>query len=251
MINYILTPDEQSMYEKVGNLTMRIARPLIWNDDLEAWPKILHGGTCFILRFDTGLIGVTAEHVIGAFEDLKRIRNDITCLIRTVPINLIESIVDCNTELDIATFKVTERQLKESKAIALDYRPPCLGFPIPKIGAAISFGGYPEALKKMSFDMNIEFRTYVNMAHVEDITDRDIIATYNPTRDIRMRAASQLPNLGANLSGCSGGPVLVHFEADGNHRWSPIGMMIAGPKHVAKGALQDLDIIRLRRIHSV
>jgi hypothetical protein len=230
---------------------MKVARPLIWHDAREPWPKHLTGGTCFILRFDTGLIGVTAEHVIGAFEKAKILNNDTVCLLRTVPYDLTNAIIDRNVDLDIATFSVAEDELIRSEAIAIDCRsewPPS----VPDKGRELSLAGFPEHLKKASPHYRIQFRAYVHLARVEDVTDRDIIAIYDPQRgDTRSRKAPEFPDVGANLSGCSGGPVLMHAERNGLHGWVPVGLIVGGPGALSDGELSNVDIFRFRHIHFV
>ena len=196
-----------SSIDDVGLLTMQVARPLLWHDLRAPWPKRLTGGSCFVLRFDAELIGITAEHVIRAYEQAQRQMREPICLLRTVRLNLMEALIDRDAQLDLATFRVTEAELSASEALALDCReewPP----PIPDRGREISFGGYPEELKKVSAADRVEFRFALHLAHIQDITDRNIVATYDPARDSRVRAASEIPDLGANWSGCSGGPVL-------------------------------------------
>ena len=165
------------MHEEVTALTMKVARPLVWHDVQQTWPKRLSGGSCFILRFDAGLIGVTAEHVIKAFEGAKIQAASTICLLRTVRFDLTGTIIDRDADLDIATFSVTENQLIESEAIAVDCRsawPP----PVPDNGRELSLAGFPEELKKESSYRCVEFRAYVSLSRVEDITDRDIITTF-------------------------------------------------------------------------
>jgi hypothetical protein len=240
--------DNDPLLYEVATLTMKVARPLVWHDVQESWPKRLSGGTCFILRFDVGLIGVTAEHVITAFEAEKKKRGAaIDCLLRTVPFDLTGAIVDRDAELDIATFSVTEDQLIESKATEIDCRlewPP----PTPDNGRELSLAGFPDQLKKES-SSPIEFRAYADLPRVEDVTYRDIISTCQPQRDIRIRAAPEFPDLGANLSGCSGGPVLMHAERNGLHRWFPVGLILRGPRASSNATMPA--IFRFRRIHFV
>jgi len=242
------TPQEMTLFNEIAVLTMKVARPLIWHDVAEPWPKRLPGGTCFILRFDTGLIGVTAEHVIKAFEDAKGRAGEIVSLLRTVRFDLAGAIIDRDAELDFATFSITEEQLTESEATAIDCReewPP----PVPDKARELSVAGFPEGLKKKCPLERVEFRALVNLTRVEDITDRNIIATYEPRRDIRVLAAPELPDLGANWSGCSGGPVLMHVQRNGRHRWFPAGMIVEGPGKSPDGALQEFDRFLFRRVH--
>lgn len=228
----------------VADFTMSVARPLICFNTREEWPKRLYGATCFILRFDAGLIGITANHVIEAFEKRSREEGQFVYLLRTGPIDLIAAVIDRNAELDIATFRVTEDQLIGSKAIAIDCRtewPP----PTPDRGAALSLGGYPEKLKKSSMQSDVEFRAYVNMCFAEDVSNNDILVTYEPGRDFRALAAAEFPDVGADLSGCSGGPVLMHVERKGWLRWFAVGIIIASL------GMAEFDLIRIRRINAV
>jgi hypothetical protein len=196
-----------------------------------------------------GLIGITADHVVTAFEVEKKKRGTtIDCLLRTVPFDLVGAIVDRDAELDIATFRVTEDQLIKSEALAIDCRrewPP----PTPDEGRELSFAGFPEALKQASSP--IEFRAYVAFVRAESVSERGIITTYEPRRDIRFRAAPELPDLAANLSGCSGGPVLMHIERNGLNRWFPVGLILRGPRASSDDTLREYDIFRFRRINFV
>lgn len=242
--------EELALHERVTALALQSARPLIWHDVREPWPKRLLGGTCFILRFERGLVGITAAHVVTAYENAAHRGVKVICLLRTVPFNLNDAIIDRDETLDIATFSVTEDQLIESEAIAIDCRlqwPP----PTPDCGDALSVSGFPELFVKPSSYDRTEFRAYVSLTRVEDVTYRDIISTYEPERDFRVKAAPEFPNLGANLSGCSGGPVLMHVERNGLHRWFPVGIVVRGPRAFEDGLPREFDLYQSRRTHFI
>jgi hypothetical protein len=242
--------NDDPLPNEVAALIIKVARPLIWHDVQKSWPKRLLGGTCFILRFDAGLIGITAEHVVTAFEAEKEKQGAaIGCLLRTVPFDLTGAIVDRDVELDIATFSVTEDQLIESEATEIDCRPEWPP-PILEKGRELSLAGFPDGLKKES-SFPIEFRAYADLTRVEDVTYRDIIATCEPQRHIRIRTTLKLPDLGANLSGCSGGPVLMQAERNNWHRWFPVALILRGPRASPDATLRGYDIFRFRRIHFV
>jgi len=227
-----------------------VARPLIWHDINEPWPKRLLGGTCFVLRFGAGLIGITAAHVIAKFERAHQASSKLTSLLRTARIDLASAIIDRDETLDIATFGVTEDQLTESEAVAIDCRsewPP----PVPDKGREISFGGFPEVLKKAWPQDSGEFRAYVSLSRVEDCTERSIISTYDSQRDSRIRAAPEIPDLGANLSGCSGGPVMIHVVRNGLHIWFPVGLIVEGPRASLDAEPRNYDTFTMRRLHFV
>lgn len=198
-----------------------------------------------------GLIGVTADHVIAAFEDDKKNIAGTRCLLRTVPFDLLGAVLARNADLDIATFAVTDDDVAGSEAVTLDCRSMNWPPPVPEQGDPVSFGGFPEEIARQSLHFNVEFSALVSITTIQDVTDRDIIVTYDPARDSRILAEPKLPEIGANLSGCSGGPVLVHYERNGLHRWFPVAMMVAGPKEQGTGIFAELDILRFRRIHFI
>lgn len=244
-----IKPEEMALYKEVTALTMKVARPLVWHDVRKPWPKRLVGGTCFILRFRTGLVGVTAAHVIKAFEDARKQAAKIECLLRTVPFDITGAKIAQDDTLDIVTFRVTEDQLIGSEAAAIDCTlnwPP----PTPDKGRELSVAGYPNEIQMEFSYSRREFKFYVNLTRVEDINEREIVTIYDPQRDFRLRAAPELPDLGANLSGCSGGPVLMHAERNGLHRWFPVGLIVQGPRASSETAQQGWDSLRIRRIHS-
>ena len=70
------------------------------------------------------------------------------------------------------------------------------------------------------------FHAYCSLCHAEDVTNLDIVATYDPARDFRAIASPQLADLGANLSGCSGGPLLMHVVHNGLHRIFPVALVM-------------------------
>jgi hypothetical protein len=241
---------DRTMFEEVAALTLRVARPLIWHDKTEGWPKVLDGGTCFLLRFDEGIVGVTANHVVAAFEDAVVKNPNVVCQLRTVLFDLRTSSIDRDEDLDIATFRVSEAEAAGTEATVLDCRgnwPP----PMPDAMRALSICGYPEHMRVTAADRSAEFQAWGALAAVESTTDREILITYDPARDRSSRWAMTLPPLGLNLSGCSGGPVLMHGTRNGLHRWFPVAMVIAGPKDGKQGLFTDIDLIRLRRIHIV
>jgi hypothetical protein len=230
---------------------MEVARPLFWTDARARWPKRLDGTTCFLLRFDKVLVGVTADHVIRAFERAQLRASETIAMLRTARLDLLDVLIDRDSDLDLATFHVTEEQAAESLARVLD----CRGtwpLPMPRRGAAITFAGFPEGFRQESYPTHTEFRAASYATWAEDLTDRRIVAIYDPARgDHRLLAAPEFADVCANWSGCSGGPVLVHFERDGRHHWHAVGVIVQGPGGDLEGEPNDFDQFVFRRIDFV
>lgn len=247
-----MTPDVQAVQDEVAALMLRVARPLIWHDRKQGWPKQLDGATCFFLRFDSGIVGVTANHVAGAFESALATNSNIVCRLRDSPaFDLLTAIIARDAARDIATFAVSEAILSQIDAISLDCRgswPP----PEPQHLWLLSACGFPESMRTTRADRSGEFRAWGALAVVEDVTRDEILITYDPAIVKPVAWAPFLPPVGFNMSGCSGGPVLVHGIRNGLHRWFPVALITEGPKGQHKqGAAAEFDMIRLRRIEII
>jgi hypothetical protein len=166
--------------------------------------------------------------------------------------DLHNAVIDHDENIDIATFFISENELKEIEGTAID----CTGQwppPEPARMRAISLAGFPESLRVTHPDRSADFLAYGGLPAIEDFTERDILLTYDPAREQRL-AGLPLPPLGLNMSGCSGGPALMHGERNGRHRWFPVGIMVAGPNRDTgdqRGEAQTFDMIRIRRLHFV
>lgn len=244
-------PQDPAMFDEVAALILRVARPLIWHDRTEGWPKVLDGASCFFLRFEERVIGVTANHVVDIFEAAAVANPRLVCQLRSSPaFDLLGNIIARDPGRDIATFAVSESVLASTEAIALDCRgswPP----PIPERLRALSVCGFPEAMRTTGADKSAEFAAWGALPAVESITEREILITYEPTRDKPSRWAPILPPVGFNLSGCSGGPVLMHALVGGLHRWFPVALIAAGPREGSTGQSSEFNMIRLKRIHVI
>lgn len=239
-------------HKVIAELTLQVARPLIWHDRTQGWPKRLNGATCFFLRFHRGIVGVTANHVIDLYESAVARNPNTVCQLRNSPaFDLSAAIIARDAARDIATFSVPEALLSGIDAIPLDCRrswPP----PEPQNSWLLSVCGFPESTRVSSSDRSAEFLAWGALAAVESVTRDNILITYDPTVVQPAPWAHYLPPVGFNLSGCSGGPALLHGIRKGLLRWSAVGLIVAGPRQQEKqGTATEFDMIYIRRINIV
>lgn len=247
-----MTPEIRALDKEIAELTLRVARPLIWHDRTEGWPKRLDGATCFFLRFEKRVIGVTADHVVQAYEEaIKKNQNTICQLRNSSGFDLPAAIIARDTKRDIATFAVSEDVMEKIDAIPLDCRaswPP----PEPPKLSSLSACGFPESMRITRSDGSAEFQAWGALAAVECVTPDEILITYDPKFVEPVSWGPALPQVGFNMSGCSGGPVLAHGTRNGLHRWFAVGLIAQGSrKHNKQGAAAEFDMIRLSRIDSI
>jgi Hypothetical protein (DUF2513) len=137
-------------------------------------------------------------------------------------------------------------------------------------GEADKLSGHLDWLEEKGL-IDIEVRSAAGAYHVKGLTgrgreflERELRQEVKPpSRKDEMPSRTDLPDiewylrisaepdLGANLSGCSGGPVLMHAERNGLHRWFPVGLILRGPRTSSDATLRECDIFRFRRIHFV
>jgi hypothetical protein len=147
----------------------------------------------------------------------------LVCQVRLAPFDLDAALIDRDRGLDVATFAVSENEVRTIDAVPIDCRgnwPP----PEPDRMRAASLAGFPEIMRIVRPNRSVEFNAYGALPAVEDVTDSQIIFTYDPERNAALHAPK--PPLGFNLSGRSGGPVLMHGDA----KW-PSSLVSRGPDH--------------------
>ncbi len=141
-----------------------------------------------------------------------------------MPFDLDGALIDIEDNLDIATFAISERQLKTTLTDAFDVsaRWPLDG--IVKPDASIQLIGYPENIRVInSIEKSAVFNAWGALDFIQDYNEREIILTYEPETVL---GAPTKPPLGYNMSGCSGGPAIVHELRPSNfHVWHPVGLI--------------------------
>jgi hypothetical protein len=243
----VIFRQNHELLKEIQNLVVKSCKVIYWHDGNSPPPKPLRGGSCFVLRFPHRLVGVTARHVVQAYREAKLQTATLVCQLWNIHFDITERIIDEDKTLDIATFDISEQELGSVGGYEIDCQdawPP----PNPIKGSIISVAGFPELEREAYGRNSANFRSYVGMTVVDDITDRQIITTYDPERDHDLSGVAGLPPLGMNLSGCSGGPVLMHSDNRGIYRWYAVGLIAAGPK-CSSGDTSGQDYIFIRRIH--
>jgi hypothetical protein len=237
---------------EVSNFTLRVCTPIYWHDRRLPFPKEMRGGSCFTLRFGERLFGVTAAHVLQAYRDAREQNAATVCQLRLMEFAFHDVVIDSDVALDIATFSVSEDQLKAINGTAID----CTGQwppPVPARMRAVSLAGFPEVLRITHPDRSAEFNAYGGLSAIEDFSEREVLLTFDPKREQSL-SGLPLPPLGFNMSGCSGGPALIHGSRNGLHRWFPLGIIVCGSNRDSmnnRGDADAFDTIRVRRIHFV
>jgi hypothetical protein len=248
LFEFTKAEDANDFREIISKMGLRWARPIYWHDKNLPFPKTVTGASCFFLRLESKIIGITAAHVFRLFENTKSRTPSLLFQINLVPFNLDEALIDIDDQLDIATFEISEKDVQASLSEPIDVS---VGWPadtVVKRGAAIQLVCYPENIRTIDpADRSAIFQAWGALDVIQDFSQDEIIIAYDP---LKVHGAPTKPPLGYNMSGCSGGPAIIHEDRGGLHCWYPIGLIIAGPK-ASEGEAVEFDLIRVRRINCI
>jgi hypothetical protein len=186
----------------------RMVFPICWHDPTIPPPKYSRAASCFALKFREKLIGVTAAHVVKGFLEEKQKIPALTCQLRHLgDFDLEGALIDCDTEIDLATFDLTEAQLVEIRSPAFNCQniwPP----PEPQIGWAGAFAGFAEYLFRPDENFRVNADCLAGGVSQIEVGRSEIRMTYEPQTAKTIGNIPMIPP-GTSLSGCSGGPLVI------------------------------------------
>jgi hypothetical protein len=224
---------------------------LFWHDTAASWPRRLRGGSCFVLHIGGRFIGVTAAHVIEELQQDRSITGGLVCQLGGTGYDPRPLVIGWDPVLDVATFSVPAHAMAACGGRPIEIAPGDWPPPSPQDGEALVLIGFPEQSMKAEADFSAAFYAFGALAIIDSVTDREILATYDPNRDIDVNG-SGLPPLGFNMSGCSGGPVLAVRRHGESQRSFPVGFILRAPRRESTSASSmGFDMIRARRIHMI
>jgi hypothetical protein len=227
--------------------TLKVARPFFWHIGAKN-RGVPRGASAFILRFDQHHVAVTANHVIESYLTDLAADSRTICQLGQCQVWPEKTLVARSEKLDIATFTIDPALLSVIGADVLD----CRGqWPPPKVevGDTLTLTGFLDNHRNKLAPQHYEMLAWGGHGIADAITELDIITTYDSEHMLAADFAVNKPSLGFNMSGCSGGPVVVIKDINGLLRWFPVGLIYKGPDGNATGELASFDRIHIRRLH--
>lgn len=159
--------------------------------------------------FSPGLtpIAVTNHHVYEKFKKRMDEGRGRT-VINDLPFDLRERLIDCDESLDLATFRITNEELRRlGKSAAWQATP----YRMPQPGAGVFISGYPGKWKDETDPRRVGFpQIRLSGFKVEDVSTLSIIIdpALSPQARIEPHAVQYRPGDLDTLGGLSGSPVL-------------------------------------------
>jgi hypothetical protein len=155
-----------------------------------------------------------------------------------------------SAKLDIATFEVDPAKLPEMGAVPFDCR---RNWPPPEVndGDTLTLAGYLDTRRNKIRRGHYEHEAWGAHGIADAVSPREIVTVYDPETTFAANDSVAKPPLGFNMSGCSGGPVVVLKLVNGLMRCFPAGFIYKGPDGKAEGKFATFDRIHIRKIHLI
>jgi len=188
-------------------------------------PLLPRQGSMFFLDCGRGPFAVTARHVFEKFVEDRRLRRIRSCQIGNIGINPEDRLIASgrNLGLDIATFRVTPEEIAATgKKIVQGtngaWPPP------PNPDEAVFFGGFPGCERDAIGPDEMVFGLHSAMPRLTSYTEHQLCCQFAREDWIDVRGVG-LPQVGYDLGGISGGPMLEPVFIDGAWGWRLAGVI--------------------------
>lgn len=183
--------------------------PIYWFPLNKKNQSILHNGTVTLLETPKRIVGITAWHVLESYNNDRRVKKVRLQLMSQVVDDLLERKIDHSNRLDIATFDIDDRLIRNlGKEVS-----PLRGWPPqpPQEGRAIMLAGYPGIDRKEPTNFKVNFGLFTALGVARVVSDEKITWSVDGEFFINNQKVKQLPP-NYDLGGISGGPIISWFE---------------------------------------
>ncbi len=169
---------------------------------------VMNNGTCFFLRIDGSLFGVTAHHVIAQFLRDRVANPTLHLRIANVPIEWDGRQIDADPGLDLVTFHISDAEFAEVAKRALTYTAAEWPPDPPDVGGGVLLTGYANRDRTVLDDKRIEYDCCSNALSVRAVTAQEIELVVDAETPTAGRPISTTPGHD-NFGGFSGAPLLA------------------------------------------
>jgi hypothetical protein len=234
-------------------LVTSFCAPLYWAIRKQNGEVFSRNGTAFFLDAGEGLFAVTASHVIEGwrksreYEDAGPLR--VAGNGRSFQLDWETSVIDEHSEIDIATFKFKEADVKAlSKNVLTGFQkqwPP--DPPVERCG--IYYCGYPGVGTRRPSPQEAIFGATPGSGIAHSVSEKDI-STLIEREHLMPALGGGIPPENFDFRGISGGPMLMVIQGE-LRSWALAGVIYQGPNTSENPdeAIAGLEIIKARRTH--
>lgn len=200
--------------------------PICWPKSIDAEGVHLTNGTAFFVKTPQAVFAVTAAHVVLEFLQAKaRDPRTICGLVDSeTEIDLAQDLIGIGRNIDIATFRISERIISKFDKHPLTAWPP----KVPKIGQGLLYAGFPRQNRARRGPREFSFGLTAGGTPVDHVDDAKVVTSINRDELVDTLGLG-LPPDDFDFGGMSGGPVLAIVET-GVVSWALAGVIYEGSR---------------------
>jgi hypothetical protein len=198
--------------------------PIFWDRSNGA---VENNGTIFFLNCGEGPFAVTADHVFKKYLEEKEEHTNICCQVGNMRIDLEERLIDHDDQVDIATFRITEEEVKQLGKTILTGQQTEWPPPPPTEGKGVFFAGFPGKERLDKPEGRIDFGIYAASCTAFTVSNQMVKCKFEREFMIDTMGLG-LPAEGHDTGGVSGAPLLTLVEHKGIVSWRLAGVIYSG-----------------------
>lgn len=188
--------------------------PIFWGQPSSSdTPEIASSGSMFFLQCGERPFAVTANHVYQGYWLRKEREPDLICQVGNISFVPEERLIDRDATLDIATFRLEEREVQiDSKQI---HKPRASEWPPrpPQKGRGVFFAGFPGVCRQRIGGNRVRFGCYAALLTATTVDDEKIVC-HLEREGMADDFGTGLPPQQQWLGGLSGAPLWTLVQGD-------------------------------------
>lgn len=201
----------------------------------------------FFLDCGAGCFAVTAAHVYEGYLAAKGAQARLVCQVGDVSFDPAAALIDCDLDIDIATFRFSAEQVQEAGKVVLTGCQPSWPPYTPQVDRGVVFAGFPGIERRWIARRAINWGIYTGGTVASSVSERDVSCAFERDHWIDVMGTG-LPPEGYDMGGISGGPMLMIVERGGLRSYCLAGVVYQGPN---PDGIDGFEAVRARRAHFI
>ena len=200
-----LTEEQRTITQELEKWILNYVAPVFFITGLPPNEKVVGNATVsFIECGENNLFAVTNDHVIQKFESFKEENLSAKIRFNNLEISLKERLIDRDTKIDLATFRITSKELemldKGKQAIFCRNWPPTE----PNKEDIVLFAGFPQIFRQQISTKECQFEAVPILELITDISEESMKSSFDRENWEKFLGCRELSELGTKFGGFSG-----------------------------------------------
>jgi hypothetical protein len=270
MIPLDAEPDEAQKRDAIalilgglGEAELKIAAsyttPFFWVLRSSDGREMMKGGSAFFLDTGERIFAVTAAHVVEECLQDTKSSTFVQCMLGSklgsvVAFHLGDRLIDTHREIDIATFWITQEEIRQTGRVVLQgfYHGKGWPPPLPQQDRGVTYCGFPGTGRRWLAPREISFGCAAMAGIATNSHETSLSILVERENLVQVFGEEAMPE-NYDFGGVSGGPVLAVVQTPTLRSWMPAGVIIQGPNPscVTGESISGVEIIKARPIHFI